>query len=200
MDGATIEAYDKMAKEYDEETSDFWKKFPRTFLNKFISLAGKAVLDVGSGPGRDGLIFKNAGLNVICLDASKSMVEISGKRGLESVLGDFNDLPFKDDSFDSAWAYTSLLHVPKAEIHGPLQEIRRVLKPNGVFGLGLIEGEGEIYRESLKVTKPRWFSYYQKGEVEKILSDNDFEILYFEQFKPNTRNYLNFISQKKDPS
>ena len=196
MDQQTINTYNQLAREYDEETADFWDRFPRTIFDKFIGLSKGKVLDVGSGPGRDGLILQKAGLNVICLDASEAMVKISTERGLHSVIGDFNNLSFEDESFDGVWAYTSLLHVPKSQIDRSLSEIRRVMKPHGIFGLGLIEGENELYRESSGVGKPRWFSFYKKEEVEKLLSEHSFEVLYFEEFKPNSKKYLNFISRK----
>ncbi len=185
-----------MAKEYDDETIDFWNKFPRTFLDKFISLVKGKVLDVGSGPGRDGLLLKEKGLEVVCLDASEEMVKMSAKKGLKSIVGDFNNLPFAEKTFDGVWAYTSLLHIPKTEIDKPLQEIHRVLKKDGVFGLGLIEGDTEGYRESAGVNLPRWFSYYVRPEVEKLLAKHGFEMIYFKQFKPGSKNYLNFIVRK----
>jgi ubiquinone/menaquinone biosynthesis C-methylase UbiE len=142
-------------------------------------------------------VLQEAGLQVMCLDASQAMVDLATERGLNAVLGDLLQLPFKNESFDSVWAYTSLLHVSKMEIGQALNEIHRVLKPGGIFGLGLIEGEGESYRESTKVTAPRLFSYYQKEEVERLLIEHGFEIRYFETFKPRSKNYLNFISQKE---
>jgi ubiquinone/menaquinone biosynthesis C-methylase UbiE len=197
MDQKTINTYNELANEYDQETIDFWERFPSTFFNTFIGLVkGKKVLDVGSGPGRDGLILQKAGASVICLDASESMVKLSASRGLESVLGDFNALPFDSASFDGIWAYTSLLHVPKTEIGKPIAEIRRVLKPDGVFALGMIEGDAELYRESSGVGKPRWFSFYQKEEIENILQQNGFKQIYFEEFQVKTKNYLNYIAQK----
>ena len=198
MDKQTIDAYNNFAQKYDEETSDFWDKFPQTFLKRFIgSIKGeKKVLDIGSGPGRDGLILQQAGMQVVCLDASEAMIKLSQSKGLNSIKADFNQLPFEDNFFDGIWAYTSLLHVPKSEISKPMQEIRRVLKPNGIFGLGLIEGTVEEYRETKKVSEPRWFSFYTKNEVENLLRQYKFEILHFEEFRPNTKNYLNFISEK----
>ena len=196
MDTKTIDTYNQKAKKYDEETSDFWDKFPKTFLNKFANMVSRKILDVGSGPGRDGLILQNLGLDVICLDASKAMIKFCQKRGLKTKLGDFDKIPFKDKYFDGVWAYTSLLHVKKSEIIKPLQEIKRVLKNNGIFGLGLIEGKTEEYRENIGKNMPRLFSYYSRKEIEKILAENEFEILYFEIFKPKTRNYLNFIARK----
>lgn len=196
MDQKTINTYNILAKEYDDETADFWDKFPQNFFNKFIELVQGRVLDVGSGPGRDGLILQKKGLDVVCLDASEAMIKISSEKGLESILGDFNDLPFIDESFGGVWAYTSLLHVPKSEIQKPLNEIYRVLKVDGILGLGLIEGEFEGYRESSGVDMPRWFSFYTKKEIEELLKNNGFEIIYFDIFKPGSRNYLNFIARK----
>lgn len=197
MDNKTIQTYNQMAKEYDEETSDFWERFPKTFINKFIELTKGKVLDVGSGPGRDALLLRDCGLEVVCVDASGSMVEMTKDKGLESVVGDFSDLPFKENTFDGVWAYTSLLHTPKSEIYKPILEINRVLKTSGIFGLGMIEGDSEEYRESSGMNMPRLFSYYPKSEIEKLLHIYDFEILYFEQFKPASKNYLNFIARKK---
>lgn len=195
MDKITINTYDQMAEEYDMETTDFWQKFPRTFLNKFTE-NNSLVLNIGSGPGRDGLLLKEAGLNIVCLDASKTMVELSLEKGLNSIIGDFMNLPFSNQSFSGVWAYTSLLHVPKKDIGLALDEIKRVLQPNGTLGLGMIEGKNETYRESYNTNLTRWFSFYSKEEIEKILIENDFEIVYFEIFKPGSRNYLNFIAKK----
>ena len=184
-----------MAKEYDDETADFWDKFPRTFIDKFAELAKNKVLDIGSGPGRDGILLEEKGLDVVCLDASEQMVGLCKEKGMKAICGDFDRLPFEDNSFDGVWAYTSLLHVPKSKVLKPIEEIKRILKKGGVFGLGLIEGKTEEYRETLGVNAPRWFSFYTKQEIEKILEKYGFKIIYFEQFKPKSKNYLHFIAE-----
>src|SRR3989344_1183674 len=199
MDAKTIQTYNQLAKEYDEETAPFWDLFPRTLIDTFTKLTKRKVLDVGSGPGRDALILKQGGLDIVCLDASETMVNLCKEKGLESILGDFNKIPFEDETFDGACAYTSLLHVPKQTIGISLQEIRRVLKPGAVLGLGMIEGDTEGYKNTLKEIQenaPRWFSYYKKEELEKLLGEHGFEILYFETLKPRTKNYFFFIAKK----
>lgn len=196
MDKETIDTYNKMAKEYDDETIDFWDRFPRTFFNKFIDSVKGKILDIGSGPGRDGLILKENGLEVVCLDASETMVKLSRERGLESIVGDLLNLPFSDNSFNGAWAYTSLLHVSKSDIDKAFVEINRILIKDGILGLGMIEGETEGYRESSGVNMPRLFSFYTKQELELLLKKHGFEVLYFETFKPGSKNYLNFIAKK----
>jgi SAM-dependent methyltransferase len=100
MDTKTIETYNLLAKEYDEETIDFWDRFPRTFIDTFCGLTAEGkVLNVGSGPGRDGLLLKSNGTDVTCVDASSAMVALSLARGLNSIVGDFNDLPFESNTF-----------------------------------------------------------------------------------------------------
>ncbi|MBI2004610.1 class I SAM-dependent methyltransferase [Patescibacteria group bacterium] len=197
MDQKTIQTYNQMAKEYDDETIDFWERFPRTFFDKFAKLVHGKVLDVGSGPGRDGLLLKEKGLEVICLDASEAMVKLCEEKGLQSIIGDFTSMPCDDNSFDGAWAYTSLLHIPKVDVSKAFNEIRRILKDRGILSLGLIEGDTEEYRESSGVNMPRWFSFYKKEEIEQLLAQHGFEILYFEQFQPRSKNYLNFIARKQ---
>lgn len=196
MDPQTIDTYNKMAKEYDDETADFWNKFPRTFLDKFIELSGVDIIDIGSGPGRDGLLLQRAGKDVVCTDASEAMVKLSSEKGLASILAGFECLPFENGSFDGVWSYTALLHIPKQSVSVSLNEIFRVLRPSGIFALGLIEGETEEYKESSGVGMPRWFSFYQKDEIVDLCEQQGFKLVYFETFKPRSKNYLNFIFQK----
>ena len=202
MDEKTIQTYNLMAKEYDEETTGFWRDFPSQIIDQFskhLNNKGK-VLNIGSGPGRDGLILRQKGLGVICLDASESMIDLCKEKGLESVVGDFNNILFPDREFDGVWAYTSLLHVSKEMVEKSMLEIVRVLKNGGIFGLGLIEGDFNDYRESSGVDKPRWFSFYKKEEVETLLNKFNFEIIYFDEFKPASKKYLNFVARLRPTS
>jgi ubiquinone/menaquinone biosynthesis C-methylase UbiE len=189
-----------MAKEYDAETVDFWQRFPQQILSKFSeSLAEESlILDVGSGPGRDALLLTNLGLNVTCIDASTAMVGLCKQKGLEAIEADFMNLPFNNNSFDGIWAYTSLLHVPKKDLLKAFKELLRVLKPDGIIGLGFIEGEFEGFRESSGVNKPRYFTFYTKEELNKYFQKLSLKVLYFEQFKPGSKNYLNYILKYED--
>ncbi len=185
-----------MAKEYDDETIDFWDRFPRTFFDEFINSVNGKVIDIGSGPGRDGMVLKEKGLEVVCLDASEAMVQLSKQKGLESIVGDLLNLPFPNETFSGAWAYTSLLHVSKKDVDKAFSEINRILNKDGILGLGMIEGETEEYRESSGVNMPRLFSFYTKEELETLLNKHGFKVIYFETFKPGSKNYLNFIAKK----
>ncbi len=198
MDKETIKTYNLMAEAYDHETSSFWNKFPRTFIDKFRGSVeeGGLVLDVGSGPGRDGQILTQAGLKVICLDASHSMGMMTHKKGLLTLGGDFLKIPLQADTIKAVWTYTSLLHVSKDEVKTALIEINRILGHIGILGLGLIEGEGEYTNIKDGRKLPRHFALYTKSEIVRLLNSTGFQPFYFEEFKPNSRNYLMSISRK----
>ncbi len=197
MDLVTIKTYNQLAKAYDDETVDFWARFPGEFVDKFVAQVSGKILNVGSGPGRDSVLLRDRGLDVTCLDASESMIAMTESQGFRSVLGDFEAMPFADGESAGVWAYTSLLHVPKAEIDTSMKEIHRILKDGGVFALGMIEGEFDDYRSSSGVGAPRWFSFYTRAEIEEILTRNRFEIVHFAEYTPGTKNYLNFIAIKR---
>lgn len=198
MDLVTIETYNALAKEYDDETVDFWNRFPGGFIDEFAKRISGSVLNVGSGPGRDSVLLREQGIDVTCFDASESMVKMTEAQGFQSILGDFESMPFADGEFDGVWAYTSLLHVPKTEIAQSVKEIYRVLKSGGVLALGMIEGEFDGYRASSGIDLQRWFSFYTKSELEKLLETHGFTIVYFMEYRPGTKNYLNFIAVKRD--
>ncbi|MFA6094631.1 MAG: class I SAM-dependent methyltransferase [Candidatus Paceibacterota bacterium] len=196
MDPLTISTYNKLASDYDAETADFWENFPQDFLNEFVQKSGKKILNIGSGPGRDGLLLRQLGCDVVCLDASEAMIGMCKAQGFETVLGDLLKLPFKDGSFDGVWAYTSLLHIPKKDFGKAINQIVRVLVPGGVLGLGLIEGDTEGYKNSSGVDLPRLFSLYKKDEVVDILKEYGFELLQYLEFQPRSKKYLNFVFRK----
>jgi SAM-dependent methyltransferase len=108
----TIETYDKYSQVYDNEVIGFWDNFPKDFVDSFVrQLPGKRVLNLGSGSGRDAVLLRNRGLEVVCLDASKAMTDITTNLGFESYNADFSHMDFTEASFDGVWAYTSLIHI-----------------------------------------------------------------------------------------
>lgn len=197
MDKTTIGSYDRIAQEYARHTDGFWAKMSSpTFIEEFVaSVSGKRILDVGCGTGRDGLIFKKSGLSPTCLDASRAMLKLVSAKGLPAVQGDFCQLPFGESTFDGAWAYTSLLHVPKSGIDGVLSELRRVLKPGGILGLGLIKGSGEKYQDFKNDGNVRLFSYYDSEELHDLLEMNGFEVVDTKEIKPGSMMTLHFLAK-----
>jgi SAM-dependent methyltransferase len=138
----------------------------RLALEAVAEVAPGRVLEVGSGPGElaDRLV-RELGAEVVALDQSERMVELTRARGVDARLGDVQELPFPDDSFDCALAAWMLYHVP--DLDRGLGELARVLRPGG--RLVAVTNSGENLRElwSLlgeKAVRPHPFSA-ENGEL-----------------------------------
>jgi SAM-dependent methyltransferase len=57
------------------------------------------------------------------------MVELTAARGVEAIVGDVQDLPFRDGIFDCAVAAWMLYHA--TDVNRAILELRRVLRPDG---------------------------------------------------------------------
>ena len=90
----------------------------------------RRVLEVGCGQGWASEWIKDElGAEVIAVDQSERMVELTRRRGVDARVGDVQDLPFEDESFDAGLAAWMLYHVP--ELDRGLSELARVLRPGG---------------------------------------------------------------------
>jgi SAM-dependent methyltransferase len=88
------------------------------------------VLEVGCGQGELAERMRNElGADVVAIDQSPRMVELTRGRGVDARVADAQKLPFADASFDVVVAAWMLFHV--RDIHGALDEIVRVLEPGG---------------------------------------------------------------------
>jgi SAM-dependent methyltransferase len=95
-------------------------------------LAPRRVLEVGGGPGELSARMRDElGAQVSFVDVSPRMVELARGRGLDAQVGDVQELPFGDASFDTVVAAWMLYHVP--DLDRGLAEIARVLVPGGTL-------------------------------------------------------------------
>jgi SAM-dependent methyltransferase len=85
------------------------------------------ILEVGCGEGELAERMQaELGAEVVALDQSERMVELTRARGVDARLGDVQDLPFDDGDFDCALAAWMLYHVP--DLDRALTELARVLR------------------------------------------------------------------------
>jgi SAM-dependent methyltransferase len=88
------------------------------------------VLEVGCGWGELAeRMATELDAEVVALDQSPRMVELTRERGVEAQVGDVQALPFADESFDVAVAAWMLYHV--ADLDLALSELARVLRRGG---------------------------------------------------------------------
>jgi len=194
-----VELYNRYAKIYEKRTKSFANKFIKFDIDLFLkNLPGKKIIDLGSGPGRDSLIFKQKGFAPLCLDISRGMLNLCKEKGLKTIQMDFNKMDFPKNSFDGAWTHIALTTTPKKETWKVIENINWILKNDGILFLGLIEGKGERWKPpNEKYDLPRFVSRYQTAEVLKHIKN--FKLLYFRKIekKYTGRNtYLNFMFRK----
>ncbi len=104
---------------------------PRELTFRAVAeVSPRRVLEVGPGTGELAeRIQTELGADVVAVDISERMVELTRARGVEAVVGDVQALPFEDGSFDCAVAAWMLYHVPDVQLG--IAELARVLRPDG---------------------------------------------------------------------
>jgi SAM-dependent methyltransferase len=88
------------------------------------------ILEVGCGRGELAeRMSRELDARVVAVDQSERMVALTRQRGVEAIVGDVQDLPFRDGIFDAAVAAWMLYHA--ADLNLALRELQRVLRPDG---------------------------------------------------------------------
>jgi ubiquinone/menaquinone biosynthesis C-methylase UbiE len=106
-------------------------------LAQFTRHRGKTILEVGVGAGTDHLQWARAGCKCYGVDLTDAAIETTREHlavyGLESELRrvDAESLPFDNDRFDLVYSWGVIHHSASPE--RLIQEIHRVLKPEGSF-------------------------------------------------------------------
>lgn len=164
--------------------SEASKKANENLLNKLNLNKDSNVLDLGSGfGGLPRFIASNTGCQVVGLNLSQKenlyAKEKNKKTKLDHLIdivnGDFNNLPFKNESFDRVTSQDAMLHSPdKREL---IEECRKVLKKGDKFvfsdilNTGLNSDEERIANERINAPFLGTFDLYKE-----YLIDNNFEI------------------------
>jgi SAM-dependent methyltransferase len=195
-------AYDRQASDRDAADIAGWKIKERADFLSMLQKEGKhSLLEVGSGPGRDGLFFLENGLKVTCIDLSPENINLCRKKGLTAYVMDMNNMFFPDNSFDAAYSLNSLLHLSKVELPGVLKDIHLLLKPGGLFYMGVYGGiDFEGFRENDVTVPPRFFSYYTDSHLLEVVGEV-FEILEFRrvQYREDASRHFQSLFLEKKP-
>ena len=112
-----------------------------------------SILDLGCGLGRHALYFTQKGFKVTAVDLSADAIEFNKRMQKEQGVdylckrADMMKLPFADDAFDRVFSYHVISHQDTAGVQHVLQEIARVLKPDGKVFLTLCAKEHYAFHE-----------------------------------------------------
>lgn len=165
------QSYCRKAQERDARTIQAWKLAERqAFLSLLRQEQKQTLLEIGAGTGIDGKFFQEQGLEVTCTDLSPEMIRLCRQKGLTAYVMDFGDLRFPPASFEAIYALNCLLHVAKDELPAILRAIEMLLKPGGLFYMGVYGGydfEG-IWPDDSYEPK-RFFSFHSDEALQAVV-------------------------------
>ena len=147
-----FEGWDDYAPFYDWENAQTLGRRDIPFWRNLALQAGGTALELGCGTGRVSLPLARAGVRLIGVDRSAAMLDLARRRiargrlyrRLQLAQADIRHLPFASARSSSSFALVmapygilqSLLR--ERDLAETLREVRRVLQPDGTFGLELV--------------------------------------------------------------
>lgn len=106
-------------------------------IGRHFTDRGAKTLDVGCGVGRVSCALDARGFDVTGIDISGELIQAAQSHfsGIEFLVSDAATLPFSDNSFEYViFAYNGIDYLlPEQRRREALREIRRVIRPSGVF-------------------------------------------------------------------
>lgn len=179
-------SFDKQAPEYD---SNIQGQHARNLYKSSIEILSKehicTLLDVGCGTGELLKEISNLGIaqQLSGIDISSKMIDIAKEKLKETatlLLGDSEELPFNDQSFDAVVCNDSFHHYPTPS--KVIKEFARVLKKDGILIIGDCWqpiGARQVMNFYMKHSDEGDVKIYSKSEMLSLLS-TDFHKIEWE--------------------
>jgi ubiquinone/menaquinone biosynthesis C-methylase UbiE len=173
---------------------------------------GMDVLDVACGTGNATIPAARAGARVTGLDFAPDLLEIARERCADAMVeidfveGDAQELPFDDGSFDRVVSVFGHMFAP--DHRRTAEEMKRVLRPDGVIGVACWAPEGSIgrmFRMSAELIPPPpdageppalWGT---EEHVRALWGDAEFERHEIEWTDESVESYAKFMLESFGP-
>ena len=166
--GKLDEITSRTLRHYEDGAEGFWAgtrdhdvtQNYAAFLGALPKRPGLRLLDLGCGPGRDLLHFKQLGHEPTGLDGSTAFCEMARTHsGCAVWQQNLLKLALPPGLFDGVFANASLFHVPQQELSRVLGELRDALVPEGVLFSSSPRGGGEGWSGDRYGTYLEWDAY-----------------------------------------
>lgn len=131
----TLKHYGDRAEAFWQGTRDHDVSQNIDALLRHLSPEGRhTILDLGCGPGRDLITFRELGHTAIGLDGAEAFVQMARQNsGCQVWHQDFLELNLPTAHFDGVFANAVLFHNPSQELPRVLAQLWASLKPDGVL-------------------------------------------------------------------
>ena len=170
---------------------------------KVIPDATGKVLEIGIGPGSNLKHYDNTKVtSILGIDPSKELNQIAKKRAeknnlnIEFLIESASNLSAESKSIDTVVSTYALCSIPEPE--KTLQEIKRVLKDDGIF---IFSEHGLSPDKSVSFVQNITDSFYPKiaggchtnRHIENLIYDNGFEFIELNNiYLPGTQKFLGY--------
>jgi SAM-dependent methyltransferase len=135
---------------------------------------------VGCGTGSGAKYFSDHGMGVEGMDLSRSMIEVARRNypHIRFTRKDMRNSNYRTGHFDAIWAGYSLFHMGREDFKAVLKRIRKALAPEGILGLIMQEGKGDVqFPEPLCPGKSLLVCLYSMEELTALLSTAGFSVI-----------------------
>ena len=194
-------SYDKIAQEFSRTRIQFWNEL--VFLKEHTT-SGMSLIDIGCGNGRFYSVIKERGSTYTGVDNSQGLLDEARKKFPEAnfVNGDATALPFANESFNIAYSFATIHHIPSRALRKKfVSEAGRVLHTGNTFilttwylwrpryisqllftaikSLLLLSplDIGDMMHTFGKERTPRYLHAFTERELLRLLKKNGFEII-----------------------
>jgi len=214
------------AWEWNEEKNQIWlnpSEESYYISNRWKMQGFNTLLDFGCGLGRHSIHFSQQGFNVSAFDLSEDgtnhLREWAKKENLniDVTVADMLTLPYSKDAFDCLFAFHVISHTDTPGMKTILNEVKRIVKPQGEVYLTLCSKESWSFAEAgypkiddntiVKTDEgpekgvPHF--YMNLDDVINLLNETGLELIrirhiddcYYENQKQNSKHY--FVLAKK---
>lgn len=176
MDENTLKAYATKASEYSQ---DWLAQSPPTDMYNIIKKyfrAGAETGDIGCGNGRDAHWLSQNGFKVVGYDSSLDLLNLGSKlyphiQFKQTFLPSLKEI---QGQFDNLLCETVIMHLPQSQILEGIQNLKRILRKDGVLYLSWRVTEGTDARHN----DGRLYSAFDPNLIVSQFSKNSF--LHFE--------------------
>ena len=193
----TLEAYQKVAKKYLESTklanSTYKenairaKKELQDFIKETFNEIpkGSKVLEVGSADGENAKYIQELGFDVTPSDVADDFLNAIKENGLNPIKFNILTDDFKDKYY-AIFCWRVFVHFTKKDSLTALKRSYEFLENNGLFILSVINRECKTvdnewvdFPDVYHLGEDRFFNYYSKEEMNRIIANTKFKIKDF---------------------
>ena len=174
---AIIKPFEENTAQYEDwfEKNQYIFRSEVSAIKKVIPQDGEGI-EIGVGTGR---FASSLGIKY-GVDPSRKMREIAEQRGIDVCDGIAEDLPYNNLEFDFALMVTTICFLD--DVYTAFREVHRILKRNGYFIVGFVDGESPIGE------------FYQKNKNKNVFyKDATFHSVYDVTFYLKESGFTNFI-------